>query len=206
MSKRQLTQENKTKRMYRRDTRERIVQSALNLFATMDYHQVTIRKIAKKAEVKQAHIYRYFDSKDDLYVALCDMNSEELKKGLDTCIANGKTTLEKLKLVTRHFFNYADNNIPVMWLTYVSTTYRYLMHAEGSVNNARYLTKVFANILREGQKKGDVKSGINFKLISQLYFGGLRNIVIDWLNCGSKDKLVSLSDEVSENIYQLVKI
>ncbi len=64
----------------RRDTRAprrarkraQILEAASRIFATRVYHLVTMEEIARVARVGKGTLYRYFPSKEDLYVAILD--------------------------------------------------------------------------------------------------------------------------------------
>jgi AcrR family transcriptional regulator len=54
------------------DTRERIVRTALALFATRGYHNTGIADILKESGVKRGTLYHYFSSKKELGFAAID--------------------------------------------------------------------------------------------------------------------------------------
>jgi|TARA_R110001606_G_scaffold200544_2_gene348416 TetR/AcrR family transcriptional regulator len=70
------------------DVSKRIVDSALELFATYGYGSVSTTQIAKAAGVAQPHIHYYFRTKDDLWKAA----SKELRRRVDA--ANKATEKE----------------------------------------------------------------------------------------------------------------
>jgi AcrR family transcriptional regulator len=52
--------------------RRRIIETASRVFAERDYHAVTMDEIAQRSGVGKGTLYRYFDSKEDLFIALMD--------------------------------------------------------------------------------------------------------------------------------------
>lgn len=52
--------------------RRRIIETASRVFAERDYHAVTMDEIAQGSGVGKGTLYRYFDSKEDLFIALMD--------------------------------------------------------------------------------------------------------------------------------------
>lgn len=59
-------------------TRERILESAIPLFAKQGYEGASIRTIATAADVNVATLAYHFGDKDGLYVAVCQRLHEEL--------------------------------------------------------------------------------------------------------------------------------
>lgn len=64
-------------------TRERILETALQLFSEHGYDKTTMRQIAKEADVSLGLTYRYFSSKDVFCVALYERLSAESSAFVD---------------------------------------------------------------------------------------------------------------------------
>ena len=58
------------------ERRERIFNAAIEVFAEKGFRNATIKDIAEVADVGEGTIYSYFDSKDDLLMAILDELSE----------------------------------------------------------------------------------------------------------------------------------
>ena len=54
------------------EKRRRILDAASRVFGEWDYHAVTMDEIARRSGVGKGTLYRYFDSKEDLFIALID--------------------------------------------------------------------------------------------------------------------------------------
>lgn len=70
----------------REKTRRKILESALELFATRGYHGTSINDIAKKAGISKGLAYNYFESKQDLVRAILNTLFEiadEMEKQID---------------------------------------------------------------------------------------------------------------------------
>lgn len=59
------------------EKKENILKAALELFAREGYHAVSTSKVAKKAGVSEALIFRHFESKEGLLKAILDEGSEK---------------------------------------------------------------------------------------------------------------------------------
>jgi AcrR family transcriptional regulator len=80
----------------KQQTREKIAQVALRLFAERGYDHTTLAEIAEAADVAPRTIFAYFDSKED--ILLCGERSflDDLKRRLDERPA-GTTTVDALR-------------------------------------------------------------------------------------------------------------
>lgn len=59
------------------ETRQKLVQAAIDLFSEQGFENTTMKAIARKAEVGDATIYKYFASKDKLVLAFYQLRAEQ---------------------------------------------------------------------------------------------------------------------------------
>jgi|TARA_B110000116_G_scaffold100823_1_gene87652 AcrR family transcriptional regulator len=59
------------------ETRQKLVQAAIDLFTEQGFQKTTMKAIARRAEVGDATIYKYFSSKDKLVLAFYQLRAEE---------------------------------------------------------------------------------------------------------------------------------
>jgi len=69
--------------------RGRILATATALFATRAYSLVSMDEVADAARMGKATLYRYFPSKEDLYVAVFEQVLNEIDARLDAAVAEG---------------------------------------------------------------------------------------------------------------------
>ena len=76
------------------DTRQRILDAALDLFIEQGFDGTSLRQIAEKLGVTKAALYYYFESKDDILMAL-HMRLHEFGRDALMRMGNGEITLEQ---------------------------------------------------------------------------------------------------------------
>ncbi len=64
----------------REESRARILESALALFAAHGYERTTIRMIAEAAGISQGLMYNYFSSKEQLIIALFQRSMQDVRE------------------------------------------------------------------------------------------------------------------------------
>jgi AcrR family transcriptional regulator len=100
-------------------TRDRILETALDRFLTHGPDHVSMRQIAGDVGVTPMAIYRHFENKEQLQLAL-------LEAGYTTfsaCLARhreGRTAPERLLLLADGFFDFALENSPYFELIFLS--------------------------------------------------------------------------------------
>lgn len=86
----------------RSESRDKILEAALELFAQESYHSATVSKLARKAGVSKGLIYNYFESKEDLLLRIFDHlleMSEEVMMPADDYSA-----AERFRIITEASF------------------------------------------------------------------------------------------------------
>lgn len=82
-------------------TRERILDAALDLFRTQGYAETTMRQIADAADVAVGNAYYYFASKDQLILAFYERNHRDHLAILGTALDTTKDFQDRLRIVLR---------------------------------------------------------------------------------------------------------
>src|SRR3546814_14379418 len=79
--------------------RDQVLDAAEACFRREGFHAASVNRIAAEAGMSVGHLYRYFDSKDDIILALCE-RSEERRVGQEcvgTCSNRWRPDHEKKK-------------------------------------------------------------------------------------------------------------
>ncbi len=78
------------------ERREQILKTARHFFEAKGYHETRIDDIAAAAKLSKGSIYRFFDSKSALFVALADYLTSEFEKEVDNLIEDYGNQPKKL--------------------------------------------------------------------------------------------------------------
>src|SRR5262250_2981137 len=88
--------------------RERIVESALKLFANESYQAVTMDRVAEAAGVAKGTLYLYFQSKEDLYLGILTDGMESMVRDYQASVdanADVKVRLRHAVTMTVEFYD-----------------------------------------------------------------------------------------------------
>lgn len=139
-----------------------ILEAALTEFAQFGYSEANINKIAERAHVSVGSIYKYFNDKQNLYLAIINYSVETLRTVLNQIMDGNDDffgTVEKIIEVTQKYskskVNFAklynemttENNSELAWKTAADV--------EGVT------AKLYASLIEEAQRKGVVKKDID---------------------------------------------
>lgn len=88
----------------RSDSEDRVVASAVHLFATKGYDGASIREIIEEAGVTRPVLYYYFKNKEDLFCQIIEREFERHYQNMDEIIAGYTTCRERLTALVEHTF------------------------------------------------------------------------------------------------------
>ncbi len=152
-----------------------IMEAAMTLFDKKLFHEIGMRDIAKEAGVSAATIYRYFPSRDDLFVDALIQDMNKIEHLLKTRVKQGSTTIEDLGMAI------------VDYLVENEATFQMMTHfmLRGGIN-ARVMNKfsavqvyfynMFGDIVKDRRGEGDVA------FFTQAFFASLTGVVMTFLH------------------------
>lgn len=82
---------------WRRERRDRIVAAAGRLFGAAPYGEVQVDDIARAAGIGKPTLYRYFGSKEELFLAVLDAAMRDLESRIAKASAGAATPAEALR-------------------------------------------------------------------------------------------------------------
>lgn len=85
-------------------TEEKLIESALSLFAKKGYDAASIREIIEDAGVTRPVLYYYFKNKEDLFCHLVEINFERAYAEIDLILTEIKGCRPRLKALIRNAF------------------------------------------------------------------------------------------------------
>jgi AcrR family transcriptional regulator len=91
-------------------SRQRILDSAREVFFRDGFMQANLDEVAEKAGVAKGTLYRYFESKAELYVAVLALNGAIFLEKMRATVGPGLSAPEQLRETSRFYFrHYVDN-------------------------------------------------------------------------------------------------
>lgn len=86
------------------ESRKRILEAARDVFFRNGFMSANLDEMAEKAGVAKGTLYRYFESKADLYVAVLTNNHEIFLEEMRAAGQEGETALERIRSIARFYF------------------------------------------------------------------------------------------------------
>ncbi len=96
--------------------REKILESAKNLFIEHGYHGLAMREIAEALGVTKPALYYHFKDKEELFLAILQENLNDIEAGIDGILAKQVSNKEAIYLFIQHVLNQSANDRAVIVL------------------------------------------------------------------------------------------
>jgi len=86
--------------------RERIIETASELFSKKSYHEVMMDDVAKLTSIAKGTVYNYFISKEELYYSILKLRLEKLTNSLTDKIRSETNSIDALRSFVTYFYTY----------------------------------------------------------------------------------------------------
>ena len=80
------------------------------------------------------------------------------------------------------------------------------IESSASYDRARKFGMVVSKIFEDGKSQGDIRKDANVRMMNWIYHGGIRQMVLSWLYHNNSFRLIDLSEDYAEAIWNSVRI
>src|SRR5262245_28457056 len=96
------------------EQKEKILAAASRLFGAQRFHEVRMDDIADRAEVGKGTLYRYFQDKEELYLAVLVRSSEQFLERVTEAVAEVEGLRAQLEALVTAIVTYFDDHPHLM--------------------------------------------------------------------------------------------
>ncbi len=107
-------------RMPRRERRDQLLASALEVFVAQGYHSAAMDDIAERAGVSKPVLYQHFPGKLELYLALLDSSCDTIIDNCRRALASTHDNKLRVEATIDAFFDYVANETGAFRLVFES--------------------------------------------------------------------------------------
>jgi TetR/AcrR family fatty acid metabolism transcriptional regulator len=180
------------------DKRARILDAAIKVFAERGFHTATVAEIARAAGVADGTIYLYFKGKDDLLLRLFDEKMTELLAESKSELAKERTAPARLSRFIQLHLALVERNPDLASVLIVELRQSAQFIKAGDRAKLAAYVDLIAEVVRDGQEKGELVDGISPATVKRAIFGALDELALGWLVSGRRTSLKKTAAEVAE--------
>ena len=189
------------------EKRERILQSAIKVFARKGFYNTRVSEIARTAGVADGTIYLYFKNKDDILISLFNDRIGKLNDEMERQLATLGSPSEKVKRIVSIQLGLLRGHKDLAEVITINLrqSNRFLKQYAAPGFN-RYLD-IIAAVIQEGQESGDFRQDVSPRVAACSLFGALDGLSLTWvLGTRDADRLARAGQQVSHIFIEGLRV
>lgn len=188
------------------ERQQEIIATALDIINEKGIQGLTIKNLSRKLGITEPAIYRHFENKIQILVALLDLLKRNTSGIFDAELNSEEPAVQKInRLFEKHFksFSQMPSLASVVFSEEIFRNEKKLIDKISEVieQNNQTLLK----ILKEGQKKNEIRTDIDANHLVIFIMGALRLFIKKWQFAGFSFNLEKEGDKLSESIKLLIQ-
>ncbi len=145
-----------------KEKREKILSVAVNEFAYNGFNNANINTIAKKAEVSVGSLYKYFDTKTDLFLTSVNYALQNLEIIMETIVESQEDVMIKLEKLVRVAIEFSRSNSVLIKLYNEVTSESNAEVVKKIAEHVESITsQAYKKAIIDGQVAGEIRSDID---------------------------------------------
>ena len=188
------------------ERQQEIISTALDLINEKGIQGLTIKNLSKKLGITEPAIYRHFDNKIQILIALLDLLKKNTSVIFEAELNSDKTAVRKVeRLFEKHFKSFAE----MPSLASVVFSEEMFRNEEKLISKIseviEYNSQSLLTILKEGQQNNEIRSDIEAEHLVIFIMGALRLFVKKWQFAKFTFDLQKEGNKLIQSVKQLIK-
>jgi AcrR family transcriptional regulator len=154
------------------DKQETILDAAARVFAEREFHEVLIDDVASAAGVGKGTIYRYFETKDELFFATILYGFDQLSAALSTSLREEVSPSRRLEKIAREVLRFFWNR-GYLFTILQSDDRRFAAREVELQKRRQTLSRLIQETILEGIRIGEFR-GIDARIGAEIFRGMIR--------------------------------
>ncbi len=196
------------------EKRNKILSVAINEFACNGFENANINTIAKKAQVSVGSLYKYFDTKTDLFLTSVNYGIQNLEAVMEEVIVSDVPIMEKFERLIRIAIESSRRDNILIKLYNIVTSQTNSAVAKTIATQMEGITcEAYKRVIADGQVQGEIRKDIDPGMAAYLVDNILMNIQFTYacdyykerFKIYSGDDIFEKDEDVIANILRFVK-
>lgn len=163
------------------DKQQEILNASLNLINEKGIQGLTIRNLSLKLSISESAIYRHFENKIHIILALFDLVKYKSSELLESELNSNLSAVQKIEeLFDKHFESFSQMP-PLASVVFSEEIFRNDRRlVEKASETIVYNTKILQEILKKAQRTKEIRTDISSECLSLIIMGTLRFFIRNW--------------------------
>lgn len=182
------------------DVQARLEQAVLDVFSHCDFHQASIRDVAKQAGVSFTTIYKYYGSKEKLVFAFVDIWMGKLTDRIVDHLQGIEDLKEKLRKVFWLQLDYYERHVVLGRIVFMTLPMNTWM-ADQTFAQPRMMG-LMIDVLKEGQREGVLNPQVRAGVLLDFLMGFVQRSFFMWILRGCQEGLAAQAGTMFEMVWR----
>lgn len=185
------------------ERQKEIINASLEIIAESGIQSLTIKNLSKKIGLVESAIYRHYESKTQILIAILDSITGETKSNDLTGIESVISYIEKR--FENHFLTFTENPALVSVVFAEDLFQNEPLLVEKTKAKVEKSISEMAKLIKVGQEKGEIRKDIDSEQVSIMINGSVRMLVKQWKMSGYSFDLIQKGKEIIKSLNLLIK-
>lgn len=174
----------KNRKIMAENTKRKIYESAMKLFSTNAYDEVSVDSVVKMAGVAKGSFYVHFASKNALVTALIKDEVEKVDKDYKNFFASFSDEVPTETILLALIGKITDVLVENIGCDKMKVVYKAQItkdiDTEAITSYDREIYKMFSEVLKRGIKRGEFNANISLDILTRHFMMAIRGITYEW--------------------------
>lgn len=185
------------------ERQKEIINASLELIAESGIQGLTIKNLSKKIGLVESAIYRHYESKTQILIAILDCITPKIKSENENEVESIVSLLEK-RLIN-HFRTFTEKPALVSVVFAEDLFQNEPLLVEKTRLKIEKSISELTDLITKGQKKGEIRPDINSEIVSIMINGSVRMLVKQWKMSGYSFDLITKGNLLIESFKSMLK-
>lgn len=167
-------------------TKSRILDAALDVFASKGYHDARLDEIVEESHTSKGAIYFHFPNKERLFLALVDQFADLLERRVTEAITHEKAGIARVRVALETCLDtFGRYRRPAKLLLVQAVGLGTAFENKRNEINDRF-ARLIETYLQEAIAVGDVPP-VDTEVVSYAWMGAMYSVIIRWVYTGEPE-------------------
>ncbi|WP_147803447.1 TetR/AcrR family transcriptional regulator [Alkalicoccus halolimnae] len=184
---------------------DKIIDAAVKVIAENGYHHSQVSKIAKEAGVADGTIYLYFKNKEDILISLFEEKMGVFVDYIKGKILDATSIEDKLYILIHMHLSQLEKDHDLALVTQLELRQSNIS-IRFKVNEVlKGYLGLIDSIIEEGKQEGEFDPDIDTRMMRQVIFGSIDEVVTNWVMKDHRYDLAPLAESLHKFLMKGLK-
>jgi TetR/AcrR family fatty acid metabolism transcriptional regulator len=187
------------------DRQNEIVDVSIDIIAKKGIQNLTIKNLSKKIGFSEPAIYRHFESKIEILLAILSRFESQIHKNKIIVNSDVGSSMKQLNLIFKYHFNNFSKNPALASVIFAEEIFQDDKRLSKKIYSIMdFNFQLILSIIKKGQESKDIRSDIEAEQLVLIIMGSLRLIIKKWTLSNYSFHLKKNGEKLWESINTLL--